>query len=304
MAATMPVVEFHALTKRYGRTTALDGLDLRVDRGEVFALLGANGAGKTTAVKVLLGLTRPTSGGGALLGMPFGDPESRRRVGYLPELFRYQGWLTGGEVLRLHAELSGLAQERWAEEIDTVLATADLRTRADDRVSTYSKGMQQRLGLAVALLGRPDVVVLDEPSTALDPLGRHELRGTIRGLRELGTTVILNSHQLTEVEQVCDRVAIIHLGRLLAVGALSELLVAGGIRLRATGLSLAAEGELARAGEGGLERDGPWLIVRGATEEQIPELVEMIVRSGGRLYGVELMHPTLEDRFRQLLGSA
>jgi ABC-2 type transport system ATP-binding protein len=304
MPADSPVLETRALVKRYGRTTALDGLDLRVDRGEVFALLGANGAGKTTAVKVLLGLTRPTSGDGELLGLPFGDPDARRRVGYLPELFRYQGWLTGGEVLRLHAELAGLAPERWADEIDTVLATADLRPRADDRVSTYSKGMQQRLGLAVALLGRPELVVLDEPSTALDPLGRHELRGTIRGLRELGTTVILNSHQLTEVEQVCDRVAIIHRGRLLAVGPLTELLSAGGIRLRASGLGPDAEAELAGAGDGELERDGPWFVIPGATEEQIPGLVEMIVRSGGRVYGVELMHPTLEERFRQLLESA
>jgi len=130
------------------------------------------------------------------------------------------------------------------------------------------------------------------------------LRGTIRGLRELGTTVILNSHQLTEVEQVCDRVAIIHLGRLLAVGPLTELLSAGGIRLRASGLGPDAEAELAGAGDGELERDGPWFVIPGATEEQIPGLVEMIVRSGGRVYGVELMHPTLEERFQQLLESA
>jgi ABC-2 type transport system ATP-binding protein len=300
--AAVPVVQTHALIKRYGRTTALDGLELTVNRGEVFALLGANGAGKTTAVKVLLGLTVPTGGGGELLGLPFGDPEARRRVGYLPELFRYQGWLTGGEVLRLHAELAGLPPDRWAEEIDRVLATEDLRTRADDRVSTYSKGMQQRLGLAVALLGRPDLVVLDEPSTALDPLGRHELRGTIRGLREQGTTVILNSHQLTEVEQVCDRAAIIHLGRVLAIGTLDELLSSGGVRLRVTELSPDAEGDLAKAGD--LERDGEWLVIHGATEEQVPGLVETIVRSGGQVFGVELLHPTLEDRFRQLLGSA
>ena len=298
----VPVVQTHALVKRYGRTAALDGLELTVGRGEVFALLGANGAGKTTAVKVLLGLTRPTSGDGELLGLPLGDPEARRRVGYLPELFRYQGWLTGGEVLRLHAELAGLPRHRWAEEIDSVLATEDIRTRADDRISTYSKGMQQRLGLAVALLGRPDLVVLDEPSTALDPLGRHELRGTIRGLREQGTTVILNSHQLTEVEQVCDRVAIIHLGRVLAIGTLDELLSSGGIRLRVTELGPEAEGELAKAGD--LERDGEWLVIRGATEEQIPGLVETIVRTGGQVFGVELLHPTLEDRFRQLLGIA
>jgi len=296
------VVEAHGLTKRYGRTMALDGLDLEVRRGEVFALLGANGAGKTTAVKIFLGLTSPTGGEARVLGLPLGDPLARRRVGYLPELFRYQGWLSGREVLRLHAELAGLPRERWSREIDAALALTDLRERADGRVSTFSKGMQQRLGLAVALLGRPELVILDEPSTALDPLGRHELRGTIRGLRDDGATVLLNSHQLSEVEQVCDRVAIIHRGRLLAVGALAELLSPGGVRLRATGMGDQATDGLSRFGE--LEQDGAWLVIRGAREEQIPAIVELVMHGGARVYGVELLHPSLEDRFRQLLEDA
>ena len=265
-------------------------------------MLGANGAGKTTAVKVLLGLTAPSGGHASLLGLPIGDPQARRRVGYLPELFRYQGWLNGREVLRLHAELAGLARQRWNEEIEDVLATADIRERADDRVATYSKGMQQRLGLAVALLGRPELVVLDEPSTALDPLGRHELRATIRGLRDRGTTVILNSHQLSEVEQVCDRVAIVHRGQLLAVGSLGELLSPGGVRLRATGLDGVMTDGLRRFGE--LEQDGAWLVIRGAREEDLPPIVDLVVQAGARVYGVELLSPSLEDRFRQLLGSA
>ena len=234
--------------------------------------------------------------------MPPGDPLARRRVGYLPELFRYQGWLSGGEVLRLHAELAGFPRDRRDEDIASVLATADLSARADDRVSTYSKGMQQRLGLAVAMLGQPELVVLDEPSTALDPLGRHELRATIRALRERGTTVVLNSHQLGEVEQVCDRVAIIHRGRLLAVGSLSELLSPGGVRLRATGLDPAANERLRRFGH--LETDGAWLIIRAAGEENVPAIVEIAVQAGARVYGVELLQPSLEDRFRQLLESA
>jgi ABC-2 type transport system ATP-binding protein len=296
------VVEATGLTKRYGRTQALDGLDLEVRRGEVFALLGANGAGKTTAVKILLGLTAPSGGRASLLGLPLGDPQARQRVGYLPELFRYQGWLDGREVLRLHAELARLARAEWDRAIGEALATADLTARADDRVATYSKGMQQRLGLAVALLGRPDLVVLDEPSTALDPLGRVELRATIRGLRDRGTTVLLNSHQLGEVEQVCDRVAIIHQGRLLAVGSLGDLLRPGGIRLRATGLDAPTTERLRRYGE--LETDGPWLVIRAAGEEDLPAIVEIAVQAGARVYGVEPLHPTLEDRFRQLLESA
>lgn len=296
------VVEAAGLRKDYGRTIALDGLDLEIRRGEVFALLGANGAGKTTAVKILLGLTAPTSGAGSVLGLPFGEPKARRQVGYLPELFRYQGWLDGREVLELHAELTGLPRDGRTADIAEALAIAGLGARADDRVATYSKGMQQRLGLAVALLGRPELVVLDEPSTALDPLGRHELRATIRSLRDRGTTVILNSHQLGEVEQVCDRVAIIHEGRLLVVGSLAELLSPGGVRLRATGLDDPTTEALRRFGE--VEPDGPWLVIRAAGEEDLPAIVEMAVQAGARVYGVELLHPTLEDRFRQLLESA
>ena len=296
-----PVIRLSGITKRYGRVVALDGLDLDVRRGEVFGLLGANGAGKTTAVKIVLGLTHPSGGQGRLLGRSLGDPGARRSVGYLPELFRYPPWLTGREVLRLHCRLAAIGPDRWREEIDAALATADLAPRADSRVGTYSKGMQQRLGLAVALLGRPALVILDEPGTALDPLGRHELRGIIRGLREQGTTVVLNSHQLSELEQVCDRVAIIHRGRVLASGALADLLRPGGIRLRLTEVGAAARTTLAAAGE--LVADGAWLVVRGADAADVPDLVAALVGEGVRVHAVELLQPSLEDRFRQLLGS-
>ncbi len=296
-----PVVELRGITRRYGQVLALDGLDLAVAPGEVFGLLGANGAGKTTAVKIALGLTLASSGTGSLLGRSLGDPRARTSVGYLPELFRYQAWLTGREVLRLHARLAGLAPAVWSDEIATALATADLEARADSRVGTYSKGMQQRLGLAVALLGRPALVVLDEPSTALDPLGRHELRGIIRGLREQGTTVLLNSHQLSELEQVCDRVAIVDHGRLLAQGSLAELLRPGGVRIRVTGLSPAGHAAIERLGS--LSNDGAWLVLGGVDESSVPAIVDSVVADGARVYGVELLQPSLEDRFRQLLGS-
>lgn len=297
-----PAAELRGITKRYGRTVALDGLDLSIGRGEVFGLLGANGAGKTTAVKILLGLTRPTAGGGQLLGRPLGAPDARRDVGYLPELFRYQGWLTGREVLELHARLAGIPRERRPEEVDVALVTADLAGRAESRVGTYSKGMQQRLGLAAALLGQPAVVVLDEPSTALDPLGRQELRGIIRGLRERGTSVLLNSHQLTEVEQVCDRVAIIDRGRLLTSGLLVDLLRPGGVRLRVSELLPVGRAAIDRFGR--VEADGDWLIVRDVGEDEIPNLVARVVADGARVYAVEPLRPSLEDRFRQLLGRA
>ena len=292
------VVETKGLTKRYRGKVALDGIDLTVGTGEVFGLLGPNGAGKTTAVKLLLGLVRPSSGEARLLGIAAGDPEARRRVGYLPELFRYPRWLTGREVLRLHARLAGLEVASWDQHVAAALATADLADSADDRVATYSKGMQQRLGLAVALLGNPILVILDEPTTALDPLGRHELRGIVRGLREQGTSVLLNSHQLSEVEQVCDRVAILDHGRLLAAGSLSELLSPGGVRVRATGITADA-----LDGFGEVTADGPWLAVHGVAEERIPELVEAVIGAGGRVYGVEVLQPSLEERFRAIVGS-
>ena len=185
-------IETVGLAKRYGTTDALAGLTMTVTRGRVFGFLGPNGAGKTTAVKLLLGLARPTGGTGRLLGAPLGDRLIRRQVGYLPELFRYQAWLTARDVLALHADLAGLPRASWASEITTALETTGLAERADDRVGTFSKGMQQRLGIGVALLGRPDVVFLDEPTSALDPIGRGDVRTIIRALRDRGATVFLN----------------------------------------------------------------------------------------------------------------
>ena len=212
------------LTKRYGEVAALTDLTMDVPRGEVFGFLGPNGAGKTTSVKLLLGLARPTSGQAWVLGAPLGDQSTRRHIGYLPELFRYQGWLRAREVLALHCELAQLPRSSWGAEIDDALRTVGLLDRADDRVANFSKGMQQRLGLGVALLGRPHMVFLDEPTSALDPVGRRDVREIIRKLKARETTVFLNSHLLTEVEQVCDRVAIVDHGSVVATGPLDDLL--------------------------------------------------------------------------------
>ena len=293
------VVELRGIAKRYGRQTALEALDLSVGAGEVVGLLGPNGAGKTTAVKVVLGLVCPSSGEGRLFGRPLGDPEARRKVGYLPEMFRNPPWLTAREVMRYHAELLGLPAAQRSTVVDAALANADLTDRADDLVGRYSKGMQQRVGLAVALLGGPAFVVLDEPATGLDPIGREELRGAIRGLRESGTSVLLNSHQLSEVEQVCDRVTILHQGHVLADGRLDELLRAGGIRVRATGLEQPLPPVLDRFGP--VERDADLFLFRGLDQRRVPELVATLVELGAQVHAVEPIQPTLEERFRQLL---
>jgi ABC-2 type transport system ATP-binding protein len=295
-----PAIRLEALRKRYGRTVALDGLTMTVERGEVFGFLGPNGAGKTTAVKLLLGLARATSGGGTVLGAPLGDRRVRARIGYLPELFRYQPWLHAREVLSLHCDLAGLPRSRWDAEIADSLQLVGLAARAGDAVGTFSKGMQQRLGLGLALIGRPELVVLDEPTSALDPVGRTDVRAIIREVRGRGTAVFLNSHLLTEVERVCDRVAIVDRGRILAAGRLDELLGEPAVRIRATGLPPDAAAQL--AGFGPLRRDGDWLSAQPIDAERVPDLVAAIVAAGGRIHAVEAGRGSLEDRFLTLLA--
>jgi ABC-2 type transport system ATP-binding protein len=295
-----PAIRTQDLAKRYGSITALAGLTMTIPRGDVFGFLGPNGAGKTTAVKLLLGLTPPTSGDAEVLGAAIGDRDALRRVGYLPELFRYQSWLSAREVLALHCDLAGIDRTAWPREIEEALAVVGLSDRGSGRVGTFSKGMQQRLGLGVALLGAPDLVVLDEPTSALDPVGRHDVREIIRGLGERGTTVFLNSHLLSEVEQVCDRVAIVDRGRVVAEGSLDDLLGGDTVRIRVVDLDRAASNGLSRFGQ--LDRDGDWLVIRGIDSERVPELVAEIVRLGGRVYAVEPRHESLEDRFLRLLG--
>jgi ABC-2 type transport system ATP-binding protein len=298
-AAGTPAIKTVELSKKFGKTVALASLSMTVPRGEVFGFLGPNGAGKTTAVKVLLGLLAPTSGGGWLLGKPVGDLETRRRIGYLPELFRYQGWLSASEVLALHCELAPLPRSSWKDEISTVLETVGLTDRAGDRVGTFSKGMQQRLGLGAALLGEPELVFLDEPTSALDPVGRHDVREIIRGLSARGTAVFLNSHLLSEVEQVCDRVAVVDHGRVIAEGTMDELLGGTAVRVRVTGLAQADKNKLMTFGR--IDDEGDQLTFNNLAAERVPELVTTIVEMGGRVYEVVPRHQTLEDRFLQLL---
>ena len=298
-AAGTPAVKTVELTKRFGHTVALAGLSMTVPRGEVFGFLGPNGAGKTTAVKLLLGLLKPTSGQGSLLGRPIGDLRTRRRIGYLPELFRYQAWLSAAEVLALHCELAPLPRSSWKDEIKTALETVGLTDRVNDRVGTFSKGMQQRLGLGAALLGEPELVFLDEPASALDPVGRHDVREIIRGLASRGSAVFLNSHLLSEVEQVCDRVAVVDHGRVVASGTMDELLGGTAVRVRVSGLTQADKNRLSQYGR--IDDEGDQITFANLDAERVPELVATIVSMGGRVYEVAPRHQTLEDRFLQLL---
>lgn len=301
-AGNGPVIATQGLAKSYGRITALRDLTLTVPRGEVFGFLGPNGAGKTTAIKLLLGLTRPSSGTGTVLGAPLGTVGVRSRLGYLPELFRYQDWLSATEILTLHSRLAQRPRPARAREISDALDLVGLTARAGHRVGTFSKGMQQRLGLAVALLGQPDLVFLDEPTSALDPVGRHDVRSIIHALKARGTSVFLNSHLLTEVEHVCDRVAIIDKGCVIASGTLAELTHQTPlVRLRLGQTSSDTMRSLARFGVVSSEHDG-WLTVHGVGAADVPDLINQLVRDGAHIYAVEPQQQSLEEVFLGFLG--
>ncbi|MCW2700460.1 MAG: Copper transport ATP-binding protein [Blastococcus sp.] len=295
-----PAVWCSGLHKRYGRQTAVDDVSFAVARGEVLGLLGPNGAGKTSVIKMLLGLVRPDAGEVLLLGRRSADPQSRSAVGYLPELFRYQPWLTAAEVLALHVRLSRV--EVSDQERRECLALVGLADRRNDRVGGFSKGMQQRLGLAVALVARPELVVLDEPTSALDPLGRVDVRDLVLSLKSRGVAVLLNSHLIGEVERVCDRVVILDKGRVAASGTLAELLGQREVRLRLGGLDGRAEARLRAAGS--LTRSSDWFTVALPADDDgvtVPDLVHDLVGLGVRVHAVEPVRISLEERLLGIL---
>jgi ABC-2 type transport system ATP-binding protein len=295
-----PAVWCSGLRKRYRRRQAVDDVSLEVGRAEVVGLLGPNGAGKSTVIKMLLGLVQPDAGEAMLLGRPAADPAARAHVGYLPELFRYQPWLSAAEVLALHVRLTGIAVSAQAQRDS--LALVGLAERAGDRVGGFSKGMQQRLGLAVALVAEPELVILDEPTSALDPLGRADVRDIVLDLRSRGVAVLLNSHLIGEVERVCDRVVILDGGRVAASGTLAELLGRRELRLQLPDLPPAAEARLAATGE--VVRDGDWFTVALPADEDgtaVPDLVADLVALGARVHAVEPARISLEERLLGIL---
>jgi ABC-2 type transport system ATP-binding protein len=274
-------LEVTGLAKRYGATQALRGVDLTVGEGELVGLLGPNGAGKSTLVKSACGLVRPSGGSVRVCGAPAGSPPARRALGYLAELFRFPGWASADELLRLHQRLAGSAGG--VAERAELLALVGLSEAADRRVEAMSKGMQQRLGIAQALVGGPRLLLLDEPTSALDPAGRRVVRDLLEELRRRGVAVLLNTHLLSEVERVCDRVAIIDRGELLAAGRPDELARPQGVEVEtATGTRR----------------------FEGATRDDVPAIVERLVAEGERIYDVRLVRSTLEDAYLAVVEAA
>jgi ABC-2 type transport system ATP-binding protein len=295
-----PAVWCSGLRKRYGRQQAVADVSFEVGRGEIVGLLGPNGAGKTSVIKMLLGLVHADEGEVMLLGRPGADPAARARVGYLPELFRYQPWLSPTEVLALHVRLSGIAVT--AAEQQDCLALVGLADRAHDRLGGFSKGMQQRLGLAVALVAGPELAVLDEPTSALDPLGRADVRDIVLTLKERGVAVLLNSHLIGEVERVCDRVVILDRGEVAASGTLAELLGQRELHLRLSDVSVEAEARLAATGK--VDRAGDTFTLALPADDDgtaVPDLVRDLAALGVRVHAVEPARITLEERLLGIL---
>jgi ABC-2 type transport system ATP-binding protein len=292
-----PALEARALRKDFGSKVAVRDLTLSVPRGEVFGFLGPNGAGKTTSIKMLLGLVHPTSGGGRLLGAPMGTTRARARVGYLPEHFAFHEWLRGRELLRFHGRLLGLRGPSLEQALERLLRRVELAEAGDQCLREYSKGMRQRIGLAQALLGEPDLVFLDEPTSGLDPLGRLLVRDVIRDLKARGTTVFLNSHLLSEVEVTCDRVAFVKSGQVvreMTLGAAERDLE---VELRLDHVSPVVLEGLARFGGDVREEDGR-IRLRVEGEERLPG-------GGGVRAVLTIAHLTLaEARRRRILAAA
>ncbi|MCB0075832.1 MAG: ABC transporter ATP-binding protein [Anaerolineales bacterium] len=296
------IIETQQLRKSFGNKVAVEDLSLTVEAGEVFGFLGPNGAGKSTTIKMLLGLVYPTSGSATLLGKPLGDPSARASVGFLPEHFRFHDWLTATEFMEMHANLCGLSRAEGHQQSAALLDLVGLAPHAARQLGTYSKGMQQRLGLAQAMLGQPALIILDEPTSGLDPVGRRLVRDIIRKLRTEGTTVFINSHLLSEIEVTCDRVAFIKRGRIIHQAPLDELM-AGELRLEAK------VGPISEAVKAGLARWTPHLRHEGnvlhmtlANEGMVAEVNRYLVEAGVPVYGLQRDRLSLEELFLQIVG--
>lgn len=297
----MAIIEVRNLTKIYGRQAACRDICFSVEEGQIFGLLGPNGAGKSTLVKMLVGLVYPTAGVARVAGYLPQDLRGRRLVGFLPENFRLHSWMQGEELLKFHARLAGLDRQAAGRRAGEVLDLVGLTGEGHKPVSNYSKGMQQRLGLAAALVGNPRVTLLDEPTSALDPIGRRQVRELLLTLKEAGKTVFLNSHLLSEVEQVCDQVAIINHGAVVTTGRLAELRAGQAVvTVRLAGLTGELTAELRRRYPD-LQLEGDRLTLTLTDREEIAALVARLVAGGCRVYEVIPGHKSLEDIFVQLV---
>jgi ABC-2 type transport system ATP-binding protein len=296
-------IRTRGLRKVFGRKVAVRSLTLDVARGEIFGFLGPNGAGKSTSVKMFLGLVSPTSGEAKILGCPAGDVNTRRKVGFLPEHFRFYDWLTSTELLKLHGRLYGMSHTALRERVPALLDMVGLIPHSEKQIRDFSKGMLQRIGLAQALLNEPDLVFLDEPTSGLDPVGRRLVRDIIKTQRERGATVLLNSHLLGEVEITCDRVAFIKDGEVVETrqlqGAIEEEIT---VSIHAVNLNAEVVHGLSQFTPT-FHSEGERLTLSLSSSTLLPEIVRFLVAKGADVYEVSPRRVSLEERFLQIVGS-
>ncbi len=297
-------IEVARLRKVYGRITALDGIDFSVGEGELFGLLGPNGAGKTTTVKILLGLTRATSGEARVSGLPVSDPESRRHVGYLPEGHKIPNYLTARQALSIFGRMSGMEKPEIAARAGELLDRVHLTTWADVRLKKFSKGMTQRLGLACALIHRPSVLLLDEPTDGVDPVGRREIRDLLREEARNGTAVLLNSHLLSEIELTCDRVAVLRNGKVAIEGSIDALTrKSEKYKMVAAPLDESLIAAFRESGAG-VERVNGHMVLSVNDLQHLNALVDKVRASGAMLTELSPVRSTLEDVFVDLVRAS
>lgn len=300
---TESAIETHHLHKVYGSNVAVKDLTLQVAQGEVFGFLGPNGAGKSTTVKMLLSLVRPTSGAVKLFGQHPGNPQVRTRVGFLPEHFRFHEWLRATEFLMFHGRLFGLSATVLKERIPQLLELVGLTDSSRLRLSKFSKGMLQRIGLAQAMLNKPDLIFLDEPTSGLDPLGRRLVRQIVHQLKAEGTTIFLNSHFLSEVEVTCDRVAFIKAGQVVRTDTMASLLnQATEVKLRVDSLKPDLLAALEQVGRD-LQCDGSTLTMLVENPEVVPTIAQLVFTQGVKLYELSPRQKSLEEIFISIIES-
>jgi len=286
----------------YGNKVAVRNLSLNVGRGKIFGFLGPNGAGKSTSIKMLLGLVKPSAGEAFVLGSPSSDVEIRRKIGFLPEDFRFYEWLTAAELLKLHGRLCGVPARTLRDRIPVLLDLVGLTPHRDKRLSDFSKGMLQRAGLAQALIHDPELIFLDEPTSGLDPMGRRLVRDIIRSQRERGATVFLNSHLLSEVEITCDHVAFIKDGEVIAtrdLQAMTEGEIRVSVRARKLSMKIVA-GLTSWCTSTNLEEEQLTLTTNSA--DRLPDLLRHLVLAGADVYEFTPEKLSLEDLFVRIMG--
>jgi ABC-2 type transport system ATP-binding protein len=290
------------LTKRYSglwskqAVDAVKNLNLEVYRGEIFGFLGPNGAGKTTTIKVLLGIIYPTEGEAYVLGQPAGDPKNHYRISYLPETPYFYDYMTGREILTFYAKLFGITEPERSKRVNELLDRVGLSRAADQTLRTYSKGMLQRIGLAQCLINDPELLILDEPTAGLDPIAHIDIRDMILELRNQGKTLFISSHQLSDVERVCDRVAILKKGVMVQLGRIEELLAGGHVEVIADKVPENAVEPIRQLGGKVSLHDGR-LIVEQPDNGSVDRVIDIVRAAGGHIVSVKPYRRSLEDLF-------